>query len=231
MTIMTVTLFEQDITDARTRVVPSGRRTAIGTDSSASMDTTVVFVSAQQGPRVLQKSTLQLTPAEHSLVTVGASIVPDGELLRVEGSACLGGEAATFAGDMLQQTVGFVVTKARLQFLKFCFASDHSASVRSTASADGETPRKSVIAAMMEDKRRRAAYYWPEMYVEDSNKSSVRQIANGIIAAGRADTVRFGGFPSEEIASEARSQIWALAQVLYAVVPRATAWFLEANRG
>jgi hypothetical protein len=75
----------------------------------------------------------------------------------------------------------------------------------------------------MQDKRRLTTYHWPEMYVEDSNKGSVRSIANGIIAVGQADTVQFGGFSSEHIASAARPQLWALAQALYALVPRATA--------
>ena len=80
----------------------------------------------------------------------------------------------------------------------------------------------------MDDKRRHTMYHWPEPYAESSDKNVIRQIANNIIAAGTANSLEYGGFSTSSLATSSRPRIWALAEVLYAIVPRSSA--LE-NRG
>ena len=50
---------------------------------------------------------------------------------------------------------------------------------------------------MMADKRRHMQYFWPELYPDSKSKRAIRNIANGIIQAGRDDTTQYGGFSTQ----------------------------------
>ena len=75
-----------------------------------------VFVAARQGPKCLQKYAFGEWPASTTLRQLGHSVLPAGELFHVEAAKEIDSEAASFAGSMLDKTVGFVVTRANLQY-------------------------------------------------------------------------------------------------------------------
>ena len=187
------------------------------------MASIAVFVAAQQGPVVLQKPTLQSWAPTTTLRHLGASITcPGTPLVRVEGSNKLGGVEVTFEGDMLDQTISWVVNTAGLLYLKCCFAcSELLTPARAPAAAAAASA--SVLEQMMSDKRRHAVYHWPAHYPFSANKTAVRTIANGLMDAGRSSTATFGGFSSTESARDGRSQLWRLAEVLFDVVPHLAA--------
>ena len=75
-----------------------------------------VFVAARQGPKCLQKYAFGEWPASTTLRHLGHSVLPAGELFHVEAAKEIDSEAASFAGSMLDKTVGYVVTRANLQY-------------------------------------------------------------------------------------------------------------------
>ena len=83
-----------------------------------------VFVVGQQGGKTLQKHVLTECPPSTTLHDLGRSILPEGELVRVEARKELDADYAEFAGGLLDRTVDFVVSTAHLQFVKCFFASD-----------------------------------------------------------------------------------------------------------
>ena len=95
----------------------------------------------------------------------------------------MGGEASEFAGSLLDRTVGFVVERARLQYLKCCYATDQVAT-QLQQPKDGKKANQLAFTAMMKDKRRMAKYYWPTPYKEAGSKHAIRLIINRIISAG-----------------------------------------------
>jgi hypothetical protein len=184
-----------------------------------------VAVAGRRGADTFQKHTWTELPAETTLRAVGRFICPDGELLHVETRKDIDGELSEFAGGMLDRDLAFVVGVARMQFLKCCFAVDQLAA---ELKQDGKKGLQGHFKAMMDDKRRHTMYHWPEPYAESSDKNVIRQIANNIIAAGTANSLEYGGFSTSSLATSSRPRIWALVEVLYAIVPRSSAL---ANRG
>ena len=117
----------------------------------------------------------------------------------------MGGEVSEFAGGLLDRTVGFVVERAHLQYLKCCYAAGPVATaLEQAASKDGKAANQLAFKAMMDDKRRHTSYYWPEPYKETNSKLAVRLIANRIIAAGKSNPAECGGFPSSQLAEASR---------------------------
>ena len=186
-----------------------------------------VAVAARQGVRIIQKHTWTEFSPETTLRAVGKSLFPDGDLLHVEACKEMGGEVSEFAGSLLDRTVGFVVDRARLQYLKYCYATEHI-DTQLHGSKDGKKRNQLAFQAMMEDKRRCQQYHWPAPYNETASKTAVRQIANRIIATGLANPTEHGGFSSSSLAESSRPHIFSLAQVLFSLVPHANAL---ANRG
>ena len=164
-----------------------------------------VAVAARQGARVIQKHTWAEYSPEITLRSVGKALFPDGELLHVEACKDMGGEVSEFAGGLLDRTVGFVVERAHLQYLKCCYAAGPVATaLEQAASKDGKAANQLAFKAMMDDKRRHTSYYWPEPYKETNSKLAVRLIANRIIAAGKSNPAECGGFPSSQLAEASR---------------------------
>jgi hypothetical protein len=120
---------------------------------------------------------------------------------------------------MLDKTVGYVVATAGLMYLKCCFADDRLALAISNQD-DGKKKNQQQFAAMVADKKRHTKYFWPELYPDSKSKRAIRNIANGIIQAGRGDTTQYGGFSTQVMANESRSYLWTLAEVLYSMAPR-----------
>jgi hypothetical protein len=184
-----------------------------------------VAVAARRGAEQFQKHTWMELASETTLRAVGRSICPDGELLHVEARKDIDGEVSEFSGGMLDRNLAFVVGQAHLQYLKCCFAMDRvDVELKRLHAADGKRANQGRFQAMMEDKRRHTSYHWPALYNDSTtNKTVIRDIANNIIIAGRSDQQQYGGFSSSLVASTSRSHIWSLAEVLYALVPHATA--------
>ena len=78
---------------------------------------------------------------------------------------------------------------------------------------------------MIADKQRHTKYFWPELYPDSKNKRAIRNIANGTILAGRGNTTQYGGITTQLLATESRSHLWTLAEVLYmySMAPRIAA--------
>ena len=70
---------------------------------------------------------------------------------------------------------------------------------------DGKKKNQQQFAAMMADKKRHTKYFWPELYPDSKSKRAIRNIANGIIQAGRGDTTQYGGFSTQVMANESRA--------------------------
>jgi hypothetical protein len=152
-----------------------------------------VAVAARRGADGFQKHTWMELPAQTTLRAVGRSIDPDGQLLHVEARKDIDGELSEFVGGMLDRDLAFVVGVAHMQYIKCCFAVDRF------AAEDGKKANQGHFKAMMDDKRRHTTYHWPEPYADSSGKHAIRQIANNIIAAGSANSLQYGGFPSTSI--------------------------------
>ena len=183
-----------------------------------------VAVAARRGADTFQKHTWVELDAKTTLRAVGRSICPDGELLHVEARKDIDGELSEFTGGMLDRDLAFVVGVAHMQFLKCCFDVDRvAAELERLRRGDGKKANQGYFQAMMEDKRRHTKYHWPEPYAASNDKSVIRTIANNIIAAGRTNSQEYGGFSTSSLAASSRSQIWSLAEVLFALVPHAAA--------
>lgn len=88
------------------------------------MDMTCVFVAARQGSINFQKHTLAEFVPSTTLRAIGRSILPDGELLHVEAQKDIDGKISEITGDMLDKTVGWIVSTVGLMYIKCCFAID-----------------------------------------------------------------------------------------------------------
>ena len=198
-------------------------REAMESSEPAGCTTCCAFVAARQGPKQKQPHNLMEIPAKNSLRQLGKSILPDAELLSVKACKDIDGKPGYFHGGMLDKTIEFVVTQSRLMYVKCCFATNRETAEIGASAKDGKQHCQSVFKAMMDDKRRRITYYWPDPYLMCDSKRAIRNIANDIISSGRKNLVEYGGFSSSLDADKSRQHLWTLAEVLYAIATHAAA--------